>query len=131
MLGLIRHAVRVAHSLLRERAKEKRSPHWREVRDSFLESHQACAACATSTRLQVHHIKPFHLDHPLELDPSNLIALCMGPNECHIRIGHGDDFKAYNPNVIADAHDSLVRPADRTEIAERAKNARLYTLDNL
>ena len=23
----------------------------------------------------------------------------MGPNECHLRCGHGGSFRAYNPNI--------------------------------
>ena len=44
----------------------------------------------------------FKHDPALELDPKNLIVLCMGPNECHLLIGHGDNFKLYNPYVAAD-----------------------------
>jgi 5-methylcytosine-specific restriction endonuclease McrA len=47
--------------------------------------------------VQVHHKKPFHLHPELELDPANLVTLCMtSSNECHLRIGHSGDFKAYN-----------------------------------
>ncbi len=78
--------------------------------------------------MNVHHMKPFHLDPPLELDPTNLISLCMGKFECHIRIGHGDDFKAYNPSVQVDAALCLRNPGSRADIEAKAKAKRLYEL---
>jgi hypothetical protein len=48
-------------------------------------------------------MQPFHLKPELELDLKNLIVLCMGPNECHLLLGHGDNFKKYNPYIAADA----------------------------
>ena len=69
---------------------------------------------------------PFAKDASLELDPNNLISLCMDKgHDCHILIGHGDDFKAYNPNVVADATEALLHPEKIREIQERAKVARL------
>lgn len=80
----------------------KRSPHWPAVEHKHLKMFPTCAACGSSTKLNVHHIKPFHLHPELELDPTNLITLCM-ENDCHIYIGHSDNFKLYNPNVVEDA----------------------------
>jgi 5-methylcytosine-specific restriction endonuclease McrA len=55
--------------------------------------------------LNVHHKKPFHLFPQLELEPTNLITLCMeSGKDCHIKLGHGDNFKAYNPNVEEDVN---------------------------
>lgn len=134
---MLQHLVKVAHSVLREHAKRggalvgkllgegPRSSKWPGVEHAFLRGHSSCAACAGKLRLQVHHKQPFHLHPELELDPSNLMTLCMGPNECHIRIGHGDDFKMYNPNVIVDAAESLAKPDLRPSIAARAKANRL------
>ena len=53
----------------------------------------------------------------------------MGPNACHLMIGHGDSFKAYNPNVVDDA--ALVRnePDKRKSIIEHAKLIRLLSKD--
>ena len=57
----------------------------------------------------MHHVIPFHLDPAKELDRTNLIVLCMAyPQECHLQIGHGGYFKAYNPNVIADSKAMLL-----------------------
>jgi hypothetical protein len=50
--------------------------------------------------LNVHHVLPFHLKPELELDPSNLITLCSSLDKnCHLDIGHGDNFRAYNASV--------------------------------
>jgi hypothetical protein len=77
-------------------------------------------------KLQVHHVKPFHLLPELELDESNLISLCMGPNECHLFIGHGDSFRCYNPNVREDAEKFMKASFDdRKKIIGEARKARL------
>ena len=62
-----------------------------------------CRGCGTKKHLQVHHKKPFHLHPELELDPKNLITLCMDVWRCHIELGHSGDWKAYNPHVEDDA----------------------------
>jgi 5-methylcytosine-specific restriction enzyme A len=134
------HGARVLHGQLREQAKRgsklaqivtgepPRSDKWPKVEHAHLALHPICAACGGALRLNVHHMKPFHLDPALELDPTNLITLCMGEFECHIRIGHGDDFKAYNPGVQLDAAAVLKNPGQRSEIEAKAKAARLYEL---
>ena len=100
MLKKLLHPLRYAHSVIREKSKsKKRSSHWDEVRDEFLKSHSSCAACGSANKLQVHHKLPFHLHPELELDPNNLITLCMDINECHLEIGHGGSFQYYNPKV--------------------------------
>lgn len=81
---------------------EKRSSKWPKVEESFLKDNPTCAACGSTKHLNVHHKMPFHLDPSLELDPNNLITLCMD-KDCHLLIGHGDNFKAYNPDVQNDA----------------------------
>jgi hypothetical protein len=68
---------------------------------------------------------PYHLFPKKELDPQNLIVLCMGPNECHIRIGHGDNYRVYNPKVVADAAEVLANPNQRDAIEARVKANRL------
>lgn len=84
---------------LRDVGKPKRSPKWPEVQRAFLVKHVSCEACNSTTRLQVHHKLPFHLRPELELDEGNLVVLCMGRNACHLLLGHGDDFRAYNPAI--------------------------------
>lgn len=92
------------HSRIREKDKSRsRSPSWDKVRDAHLECHPVCAACGASDNLQVHHIIPYRVEASRELDPSNLITLCMGKHDCHLHVGHGGSFKYYNPNVISDA----------------------------
>jgi hypothetical protein len=88
----------------------KRSPHWKTVEKDFIKKHPFCAACGTTMKLQVHHIVPFHIAKNLELDPSNLITLCMSVKECHYLIGHHDSWKDSNPNVVADAERVLKNP---------------------
>ena len=95
------------------------------MRDEHLAHNSVCAACGRTTHLQVHHIEPFHLRPELELDPANLITLCMGSYECHLVIGHGDSFRCYNPNVVEDAKKFYSAPGDRNVIAENAKRTRL------
>lgn len=58
-----------------------------------------CRCCGGAQDLNVHHIKPFHIDAALELDPNNLVTLCR---EHHFHIGHHDNWKNANPNVCAD-----------------------------
>jgi hypothetical protein len=130
------HLVNIARSALRERAKVKtRSPQWERVRNAFLAKVEAagggCAACSEKKRLQVHHEKPYHLHPELELEESNLIVLCMGPNECHLLIGHGSYFSAYDPLVVdhAGMYLAAVRKgkagaAERRDVVALAKAAR-------
>jgi hypothetical protein len=126
MLTFVRHIIRVAQAAKHERDKAvARSPHWRTCEKHFLADHATCAACGGTKRLQVHHEQPFHSHPELELDPNNLIALCMGPHECHIRIGHGDSFHFFNPHVVRDARETLEHPERRSAIEARAKAARL------
>lgn len=82
-------------------------------------------ACGGVKLLQVHHKKPFHLDPSLELDLTNLITLCMGKAECHLLLGHGGSFKAYNPTIQADAELSRAFPRLRKQLVETARKNRL------
>lgn len=83
-----------------------RSGKWPKVRKDFLAIHTECAACGSKNKLEVHHIVPFHLDHALELDPTNFIALCESKDHnvnCHLHVGHNDNFRNENANVVQDA----------------------------
>lgn len=107
----------------------KRNSKWPAARKKHLKAKPACEACGASTELEVHHMKPFHLHPTLELDPTNLITLCM-ENDCHLYVGHGDNFKAYNPNVIEDSA-KVLAGKDRLktvlkEVTATAKKARLF-----
>jgi len=86
----------------------KRSEHWPKVEKDFKEAHPECAACGMRGELNVHHIFPFHeiiaAGRPdLELDPRNLITLCVNPEyDCHCEIGHLGNFSSYNVRVLED-----------------------------
>lgn len=71
--------------------------HWVFVNDGIDRS--CCRCCGSRENLNVHHIKPFHIDPALELDFDNLVTLCR---EHHFHIGHKDNWKNSNPNVCAD-----------------------------
>jgi len=106
----------------------ERSPHWPTVQHKHLKKFPACAACGGNTNLNVHHKQPFHLYPDLELEPTNLITLCMdGDKDCHIKLGHGGNFKAYNPNV--EVHVEIVKTSFSMELlnetAAVAKKERL------
>lgn len=110
-----------------EHRPEPRSPMWPKVRAEHLKAHPECVACGQTDDLQVHHIVPFHNDPSKELDPKNLITLCVdgiGHTDCHLMFGHAGNFKCNNPNVVADAKrfremiriracDIAVTPAER------------------
>jgi hypothetical protein len=84
----------------------ERSPEWKKVRAKHLTEQSNCVFCiAPQSKLQVHHIIPFHYGVLLnrsyiELDDRNLITLCEGKNEHHLLCGHLDNFESYNPNVV-------------------------------
>lgn len=92
----------------------KRSSKWLACAQAFVRTNPVCAACGTNEYLQVHHKRPFHLHPELELDPDNLIGLCMlAGRSCHFRIGHTFDWKAWNENVVNDAALQLSRISQR------------------
>lgn len=123
---MIGHLLRVARGALRERKKAKRSPEWATARRHWLKVNGFCASCYSMNRLQVHHIMPFHLKPELELDPNNFITLCMDKNECHLRIGHGDDWQSYNPFVVQDAAIFQHIPSTkRKDVEAKAKRDRI------
>jgi hypothetical protein len=95
---MLLHAVRVLRSILRERRKA-RSPAWRRVRDDHIAEHPTCAACGGRVRVQVHHVRPYHLYPERELDRTNLVSLCMGRRECHLLVGHGGSWSCYVATV--------------------------------
>lgn len=89
-------ATKVFHDV---RTPAKQSPQWEALAKKIVKG-EVCEACGSDSHLQVHHRIPFHVDSSLELNPSNLIVLCMSTGfECHLRVGHGKSWKTYNPNV--------------------------------
>jgi 5-methylcytosine-specific restriction protein A len=123
---ILTHVVRTVRSKIKD-AKTKRSSKWPHVEKTHLAAHPGCAACGSNSKLNVHHKKPFHLNPALELDPTNLITMCMEMGKhCHLLIGHGNNFKAYNPNVEADAAYALQFGSMFEVVAERAKQNRRF-----
>lgn len=116
------HALRVAHSIIRQAVKRLRSPKWRAVEKAHLRNNPACEACGSVRRTQVHHIQPFHLHPELELEPSNLISLCMDTAEDHLVLGHSGSWRAWNPDVIRCAE--LARQGLSTMARRRAALAK-------
>lgn len=81
-----------------------RSGQWPAVRKRHLEAHPDCAVCRRTENVAVHHEQDFHSRPDLEIDPRNLITLCMPPRPCHLWWGHRDDYrKPANPDVREDA----------------------------
>jgi hypothetical protein len=121
MIGAIKHGFNLLrHSLRDVGTGVKRSTHWPTVEKHFLKDHPACAACGTNRRLNVHHCMPFHLDSSLELDPNNLITLCMDTKECHLHLGHGGSFKQYCPDVRKYASEALADPTKFDDLVKEA-----------
>lgn len=85
--------------------RKKRSKYWPKVRKRFLLNNNRCACCGRKNGLEVHHIKPFHLNPELELDYNNLITLCG--KSCHLLIGHLRNWKAYNDTVKEDSNNII------------------------
>ena len=82
---------------------KKRSPQWPKVRAEHLRKCKFCMVCGGTKKLEVHHIKPFHLDPSLELEPTNLITLCEAKKRginCHLLVGHLGNYRQENPQVL-------------------------------
>jgi hypothetical protein len=127
MIKLIKHAYNVLRSKSRDIGiSAKRSSHWPKVQKDFLSKNPACAICGSTKKLNVHHCMPFHIDKNLELDPNNLITLCMDKMECHLMIGHGDSFRAYCPDIRKYAEQINKKEKTFEELCKIAKNSRIY-----
>lgn len=79
----------------------KRSSHWPAARAGYLRLYPSCAVCGGTEKVEVHHIRPFHLHPELELDPGNFISLCEARAfvNCHLFVGHLGNFKSFNTGV--------------------------------
>jgi 5-methylcytosine-specific restriction endonuclease McrA len=122
MIKTIKHGINLIRHHLRDVGlSAKRSGQWPTVEKHFLEEHPACAACGGTERLNVHHIKPFHVFPELELDPNNLITLCMMiGREDHLMIGHGGSFKQWVPDVRKYAAEVLADPSKYNAVVKLA-----------
>ncbi len=119
--------------IARETAKSvRRSAGWSKVRKAHLAANPRCAACGTKRLLQVHHIKPFKEQPELELDPANLITLCL-LRDCHVDIGHGGHYKFYCSDVrvicasIVGGHLSLKQGKELAKNMRRLNDGLLNT----
>ena len=115
----------IRHSFRDIGLQHKRSSHWPKLEKEFLQQYPTCAACGGNKRLNVHHIKPFHIFPEEELNIKNLITLCMGRTECHLLIGHGAAFKFYNPYVLKDVDELKKDFSQFNTVAMRAKANRI------
>lgn len=92
-----------------------RSPQWPRVRNAYFTAHPACEfkGCKTHEmklgdprrKFNVHHVEPFHINPAKELDPRNLITLCVSPENHHLYVGHLGDFQDVNPRVRRDCQE--------------------------
>jgi hypothetical protein len=109
-----------------------RSPQWKRVEEAHLKKYPTCAACGSKENLYVHHVVPFYLDRMRELEEANLITLCMSfGHHCHLVLGHGHDFRAFNPHVLDDASRALhlrVMGAPITSVELSAMQTKRYDL---
>lgn len=113
-MQIIKHIVDAAKG--KHPLTSKRSSHWPTVRKQYLLKHPTCAVCGGKDKLELHHIRPFHLHPDLELDPTNFITLCeanKGGLNCHLAVGHLGNFKSFNVNVVADAVAWLLKILNR------------------
>jgi 5-methylcytosine-specific restriction protein A len=78
-----------------------RSKQWPEKRKQHLSKYPLCAICGSSTKPEVHHIVPFHVDPSKELDDTNLITLC--DKYCHFVFGHLMNWRSWNQDIIKDS----------------------------
>lgn len=95
-----------------------RSDKWPKTRAAHLKNFPACAVCGGRKKVEVHHIRPFHLHPELELDSSNLITLCENDDDgvnCHLFFGHLGNFKSFNVDVVVNAADWQKKIAERPQ----------------
>ena len=88
-----------------DKQDHKRSSKWPKIRREHLREHPSCCLCGGMRKVEVHHIKPFHLHPELELSLDNLISLCENKKDgvnCHLFFGHLGSFKSINENVTKD-----------------------------
>lgn len=98
-----------------------RSGKWSTTRDAHLKLFPVCAVCSGTSKLTVHHIRPFHSHPELELDLTNLITLCESKDygiNCHLLVGHLGDFRSVNINAIEDSKTWNIKLANRPKDAK-------------
>jgi 5-methylcytosine-specific restriction enzyme A len=73
-----------------------------KAKKAYIKSHMECALCGSQKGLEVHHIKPVHVDITMACDHDNMITLCDGllNKGCHWKWGHFENFSSgSNPNI--------------------------------
>jgi hypothetical protein len=119
------HQLNVLRSWFMRRKLRRHLPGFDQAEAALLREHGHCAACGYSRALQIHLVRPLNLTGPARaLEMANVLVLCMGPNECHLRIGHGGRYSTWNPRVREDAMDALLHPSKRALIEKRAASWR-------
>jgi len=84
----------------------KRASEWRKVRKEHLKKNPRCFICGSKTKVEVHHIVPFHLAPDLECNPENMMTLCENKKygiNCHLLIGHLGNYERVNESCETDA----------------------------
>ena len=84
---------------------KRRSYKWGSLRKRILKDQPYCSLCGSRSKLEVHHIVPFHEDHSLELVESNLIVLCENKKygiNCHLLVGHLGNYRRSNEDCVKD-----------------------------
>ena len=73
-----------------------------KAKRAYKKVHCKCAVCGYGKDLEVHHIKPVHMEPRLAADPTNFITLCDTRNTgCHYIWGHFRDFvKGWNCHIV-------------------------------
>jgi hypothetical protein len=120
--------LRFLHAQRDSQTGGKRSPLWKKVRKDFLKQHRTCVICGSKTGLQVHHKKPFHLYPEFELDPTNLVTVCMSfRRHCHLKIAHGGNFISYVPEINKLVSMSKGKAERFEELVVYARNHRIIS----
>ena len=95
---------------------KERSKLWPRTRKVYILKNKECFVCNGTKKLEVHHIKPYHIYPELELVDTNFITLCendKGGINCHLAFGHLGSYKSYNVNVRKDAQNWNVKIKNR------------------
>ena len=83
----------------------KRSRTWSKTRRIHLKTQPRCAVCESKSKLQVHHLIPFHIAPDQEEQEDNLVTLCQNKKygiNCHLLIGHLGNYRRFNPSCGLD-----------------------------
>ena len=79
----------------------KRNKNWRKIGKEFLKG-KVCAVCGGKKKIIPHHKVPVHINPAIELEVSNLIALC-DQHKCHFIFGHLGSWFSHNSAIEKDA----------------------------